>query len=196
MTDLAPRIRKTVLSVETIAHDGGAPVPVPPRHAVCAAVIANPYAGRHEQDLVPWMEALRPLAVDLTRQLLAALNVDADAVQAFGKGALVGVDGEHEHAAVWHAPGGAGLKTVLNARGFVTAGQGQGTIGDRLHIPLVYKNSPWARSHFDAVDLCIADAPRPREVVFAVAVSTGPRIHQRLGGLTAEQVEAGAGPAF
>lgn len=194
--DLIPRVRKTVLSIETLHHDGGTPLDVPLRKAVCAAVVANPYAGVHQQDLLPWMEALRPLAIDLTRQLLAALAVAPEAIQGFGKGALVGVDGEHEHAALWHAPGGAGLKSVLNARGFVTAGQGMGAVGASLHIPLVYKNSPWVRSHYDAIDLCIADAPRPREVLFALAVSTGPRVHQRLGGLTAAQAEAGQGPSF
>jgi hypothetical protein len=122
--------------------------------------------------------------------------VDATAIHAFGKGALVGVEGEHEHAAIWHTPGGAGLKSVLKARGFVTAGQTMGAVGASLHIPLVYKNSPWVRSHFEAIDICIADAPRPREIVFALAMSTGPRIHARLGGLTAEQAEAGQGPAL
>jgi hypothetical protein len=189
-------VRKHVLTVETIHHDGGESITPPLRRAVCAAVIANPYAGRHEKDLLPWMEALRPLAEDLTHRLLAALDIPADAVQSFGKGAIVGVDGEHEHAAIWHAPGGGGMKQVLGARGFVTAGQAMGTVGASLHIPLVYKNSPWVRSHFDAVDLSIADAPRPREIVFALAVSTGARIHQRLGGVTAEQVEAGQGPKF
>ena len=193
---LTPMIRKTVLSIDTLFHDGGEPIAVPLRRAVCAAVIANPFAGTHEQDLMPWMEALRPLGIDLTRQLLAALDVAPEAIHSFGKGALVGVDGEHEHAAIWHTPGGAGLKSVLNAVGFVTAGQAMGAVGASLHIPLVYKNSPWVRSHFDAVDLCIADAPRPREVIFAVAVSTGPRVHQRLGGVTVADVEAGRGPGF
>ena len=71
-----------------------------------------------------------------------------------------------------------------------------GSIGAHLHIPLVYVNSPWVRSHFDAMDVTIADAPRPREIVFALAMSTGGRIHARLGGLTAEQAERGEGPAF
>jgi hypothetical protein len=193
---LTPQVRKYVLTTETIHHDGGEPVATPLRRAVCAAVIANPFAGRFQQDLVPWMEALRPLGVELTQRLLAALNVAPAAIQAFGKGALVGVDGEHEHAAIWHAPGGAGLKSVLGARGFVTAGQAMGAVGCSLHIPLVYVNSPWVRSHFDAVDVTIADAPRPREIVLALAVSTGGRVHQRLGGLTAEQAEAGQGPKF
>jgi hypothetical protein len=193
---LIPEIRKFVVCVESVYHDGGPRVDPPVRKAVCGAVITNPYAGRYQADLAPWMDELRPLAVDLTGRLLDALRVDAQSIQAFGKGALVGVDGEHEHAAVWHAPGGYGLKSVLKARGFVTAGQAMGGVGKQLHIPLVYVNSPWVRSHFDAIDLAIADAPRPREIIFALAASTGSRIHARLGGLTAQQAEAGEGPKF
>jgi hypothetical protein len=193
---LTPEVRKYVVCVESVFHDGGPRADRPVRKAVCGAVIANPYAGRYEADLNEWMEALRPLAVDLTRRLLEALHLGPESIQAFGKGAMVGVDGEHEHAAAWHAPGGHGLKSVLKARGFVTAGVGQGAVGAQLHIPLVYVNSPWVRSHFDAIDLAIADAPRPREIIFALAVSTGGRVHGRLGGLTAQQAEAGDGPKF
>ena len=193
---LIPEVRKFVVCVESVHHDGGPRANPPVRKAVCGAVIANPYAGTYEADLTAWMEALRPLAVDLTGRLLEALRAGPGSIQAFGKGALVGSDGEHEHAAVWHAPGGHGLKSVLKARGFVTAGQAMGAVGARLHIPLVYVNSPWVRSHFDSIDLTIADAPRPREIVFALAVSTGGRVHARLGGLTAQQAEAGEGPKF
>jgi hypothetical protein len=190
----APQLRKIVVQLETVHHDGGPRLGQPLLRGICAAVIANPHAGRYVPDLTDWMESLRPLALELAQRLVAALGVAPADIQAFGKGALVGVDGEHEHAAAWHAPGGHGLKTLLNARGFVTAGQAMGTIGTSLHIPLVYVNSPWVRSHFDAVDLSIADAPRPREIVLALAASTGGRVHARLGGLTAAQAEAGEGP--
>jgi hypothetical protein len=189
-----PDVRKFVLGIESIHHDGGARTEVPLRKGVCAAVIANPYAGAYQAELCTWMESLRPLAVELAERLLAALGAAPEAIQGFGKGALVGVDGEHEHAAVWHAPGGHGLKSILKVRGFVSAGQGMGGVGARLHIPLVYVNSPWVRSHFDAIDLTIADAPRPREIIFALAMSTGARVHARLGGLTAAQADSGEGP--
>jgi hypothetical protein len=193
---LTPQIRKFVAYAEAVHHDGGERVDKPLLKGVCGAVITNPYAGCFVPDLLPWMEALRPLAVELSERLLDTLRVAVDAVQTFGKGALVGVDGEHEHAAVWHAPGGHGLKSILHARGFVTAGQAMGTVGTPLHIPLVYVNSPWVRSHFDAINLTIADAPRPREIVFALAMSTGGRVHARLGGLTKQQAQAGEGPEF
>ena len=192
----APQIRKVVVQLETVHHDGGPRLEQPLLRGVCAAVIANPHAGRYVADLADWMESLRPLALELAERLVSALAVKPEQIQAFGKGALVGVDGEHEHAAAWHAPGGHGLKTLLKALGFVTAGQAMGTIGTSLHIPLVYVNSPWVRSHFDAVDIAIADAPRPREIVLALAASTGGRVHARLGGLTAAQAESGEGQKF
>lgn len=189
-------VRKTIVVIETVHHDGGPPVDPPRVKGAIAAVLTNPYAGRFEPDLMPWMTALTPLAESMSKQLLAALQVGPQAIKAFGKGAIVGVEGEIEHAAIWHAPGGQGMKKVLGARGFVTAGQMMGTIGAHLHIPLVYVNSPWVRSHFDAIDLMISDAPKPREIVFALAMSTGGRVHSRLGGVTAEQAELGEGPKF
>lgn len=189
-------IRKRVLNVETQLHDGGRPVATPLRIAASGVVLRNPFAGRHDADLVPFMDALLPLAIEMTRDMMAALGVGADGIEAFGKGSIVGSDGELEHAAMWHAPGGAGLKQALGAKGFVSAGKLMGPLGARLQIPLIYKNSPWVRSHFNTCELTIHDAPKPSELVFALAVATGGRVHARLGGLTKEKVEAGQGPAF
>lgn len=188
-------IRKSVLHVETIHHDGGPPPAKPLRIAVAAVVMDNPFAGRYEADLVPFMDSLKPVAIDLTRQMLAALGADRQDIEVFGKGSMVGTDGELEHAAMWHAPGGAGVKEVLRAKGFVSAGKMVATLGSRLQIPLVYVNSPWVRSHYNTTELCIHDAPKPRELVFALAIGTGGRIHARLQGLTRQQVDAGEGPA-
>ena len=200
MNSLAPTmqhaIRKSVLYLETIHHDGGEPVQVPLRVAVAAVVMANPFAGRHEADLMPFMNSLKPLAIDLTRSMLEKLGVSKDGIQVFGKGSMVGTDGELEHAAMWHAPGGAGVKEVLGAKGFVSAGKTMAALGARLQIPLVYVNSPWVRSHYNTVEISIYDAPKPRELVFALAIGTGGRVHARLQGVTREQVEAGQGPAF
>jgi hypothetical protein len=190
------KIRKSVLNVETIHHDGGVPAPKPLRIAVAAVVMDNPFAGQFAADLMPFMNSLKPVAIDLTRQMLAALGAKREEIEVFGKGSIVGTDGELEHAAMWHAPGGAGVKEVLAAKGFVSAGKMVGTLGSRLQIPLVYVNSPWVRSHYNTTELCIHDAPKPRELVFALAIGTGGRIHARLQGLTREQADAGQGPAF
>lgn len=189
-------IRKLTTTVETVFHDGGTRAVKPLRLALAAAVIDNPYAGRYHDDLLPFQKDLYPLALQLSNTLLEVLDVHASEVEVFGKGAIVGVDGELEHAAAWHNPGGAGIKEVLGARGFVSAGKMMGALGARLQIPLVYINSPWVRSHFNSIDLSISDAPRPREIVFALAVGTGGRIHARLGGFTAAQAEAGEEPRF
>jgi hypothetical protein len=194
MTD--HNIRKSVLQLETIHHDGGAAALKPLRVAVAAVVVENPFAGRFEADLMPFMNSLKPLAIDLSHRMLEALGVSKAEVEAFGKGSMVGTDGELEHAAMWHAPGGAGIKEVLGAKGFVSAGKMVATLGSRLQIPLVYVNSPWVRSHYNTTELCIHDAPKPRELVFALAIATGGRVHARLQGLTREQAEAGQGPAF
>ncbi len=189
-------IRKTVVTVETQHHDGGLRAVPPLRIAIAGVVMTNPFCGRHDADLMPFMATLEPLAVDLTQQMMAALGVGPEGIEAFGKGSIVGTDGELEHAAMWHAPGGAGVKKALGAKGFVSAGKLMGTLGARLQIPLVFKNSPWVRSHFNTCELTIHDAPKPRELVFALAIATGPRVHARLGGLTAAQAEAGQGPKF
>ena len=190
------RIRKSFLCQETIHHDGGTPVDPPLQIAVAAVVMDNPFAGRHEVDLMPFMNSLKPLAVTLSNRLLEALGTARGDIQVFGKGSMVGTDGELEHAAMWHAPGGAGIKEVLGAKGFVSAGKMIATLGSRLQIPLIYVNSPWVRSHYNTTELCIHDAPKPRELVFALAMGTGSRVHARLQGLTREQAEAGQGPAF
>ena len=187
-------IRKTVITVETIRHDGGPPPATPLKLAVGAIVIANPFAGRYEADLMPFMESLKPPAADLAQQLLKALGVQASDIQVFGKGGIVGTDGELEHAAMWHAPGGGGMKDVLQAKGWVAGGKMVGAVGARLQIPLVNVQSQWVRSDYNTIEVCIVDAPRPKELVFALAMGTGSRIHARLGGLTPEQAAAGQIP--
>lgn len=192
----AVSVRKMAIHIETVHHDGGPAPALPLTKGAIAAIVANPYASTYEADLLPWMEALRPLAEDMALRLITALGCRAGDIRAFGKGAVVGVNGELEHAAVWHQPGGHGMKSILGAKGFVTSGQIMGAVGTSLHIPMVYVNSPWVRSHFDGIEICVGDAPRPNEVMFALAMSTGGRIHQRLGGLTAEAVERGESPSF
>lgn len=189
-------VRKLFTTVETIFHDGGTPTAKPLHLAVAAAVVNNPYAGAYHDDLMSFQNELFPLAQQLSNRLLDALRVDKSAIEVFGKGAIVGTDGELEHAAAWHAPGGAGIKESLGACGFVSAGKMMGALGARLQIPLVYINSPWVRSHFNSIELSIYDAPKPREIVFALAAGTGGRIHARLGGVTAAQAEAGDAPKF
>jgi len=188
--------RKTAIFLETIEHDGGPRPAKPLRKGGIAAIVANPFAGRYVEDLSEWVEALAPLGDRLARELLDAMGVPGSDIQSFGKGTIVGTNGDIEAGAAWHPTGGGGLKRLLGVPGFVTAGQIIGNVGDRLHIPLVSVHSPWVRSHFDSVDISIADGPRPDEILFALAMANGGRIHARLGGVTFEEGASGKGPAF
>jgi hypothetical protein len=106
-------IRKIVTGIEEVWHDGGPPLADPVRKGAIGAVIRNPYAGRYVEDIAPMMEALRPLALDITRRLIAALDAQGPEIEAYGKGAIVGAAGELEHGALWHVPGGYAMREIL-----------------------------------------------------------------------------------
>jgi hypothetical protein len=192
MTQL--QIRKTVLNTETVHHEGGPVAASPLTIGVAAAVVRNPYSGRYQDDILPLMEDLKPLGEELCKRLLAFLGNDPSKIEVFGKASIVGVNGELEHAALWHAPGGHSLREILGARGFVPSSKMMAAAGARLMVPLLNVNSVWVRSHFNVAELTIHDAPRPDELVFAVAMGTGGRIHARVGGMTAEQAARIATP--
>lgn len=180
-------IRRTALTVETIHHEGGPRVDPPLRVAVASAVIANPFAGRYEPDLMGFQTELRSLGSQLARELVAVLG--RENVQAYGKGMIVGVDGELEHAAVWHEAGGWAMRSVLgDPKAIVPANKAVGTTGYRLMVPLHYIHAAYVRSHFSSAEMGVQDAPRPREIVFGLAMATGGRVHSRVGGLRVDQV--------
>lgn len=187
-------VRKTLVNVETIFHEGGPRVAVPLKVGVAAAVIHNPFAGAYVEDIAPFMEELKPLALELSQALLAALGGHTEAIESYGKASIVGVNGELEHAALWHVPGGAGVRQVLGAKSFVPSGKMMGGPGSRLMIPLLSVQSVWVRSHYGIAEFTIHDAPRPNEIAVAVAMSTGGRMHARIGGLTQADAAAGRAP--
>ena len=181
------RIRKRVLAVETIHHEGGPAPAVPLRMAAAGAVVRNPYAGRYEPDLLPFMAELRSLGRELAEEAAGVLG--RDRVEAYGKAAIVGVDGELEHGAVWHEAGGWAMRAVLGEpKAIVPAAKAVASAGYRLMVPLHYIHAAYVRSHFSAVEIGVQDAPRPGEIVFGLVMTTGPRIHERLGGLRADQI--------
>jgi hypothetical protein len=154
------------------------------------AVITNPFAGSYHADLLPFMEVLKPLGLDLARRLIAALGGDAKVVEGYGKGAIVGEAGEIEHGALWHAPGGYGMRELLGgAKAIVPSTKKLGGPGTRLDVPLTHINASYVRSHFDSMEVGIADAPRSSELLLALVMSTGPRIHARVGGLRADEIK-------
>ncbi|HEX7982526.1 MAG TPA: amino acid synthesis family protein [Duganella sp.] len=181
-------IRKYKLEVEECWHEGGPRLTAPLRVAVAMAVVKNPYAGRYQPNLLPFMQELRELGADLSARLIGALG-GAALVQAYGKGALVGSDGELEHGAVWHEAGGWAMREALGQpKAIVPAAKSIGNVGDRLIIPLGHVQAAYVRSHFGSAEMTLWDGPKRDEIVFGLAMATGGRIHARLGGLAADDV--------
>ncbi len=180
-------IRKRSLTIETVYHEGGPVVDKPLRIAAACAVIQNPYAGRYEPDLLPFMAELRTLGTSLAQELIDTLGKDK--VEAYSKAAIVGVNGEMEHGAVWHEAGGWAMRQLLgDPKAIVPAAKVVAGTGYRLMVPLHYIHAAYVRSHFNAFEVGIQDAPRPNEILYALVMATGGRVHSRLGGLTKEQV--------
>lgn len=180
-------IRKRSLSIETIYHEGGPPAATPLRLAAACAVIHNPYAGRYEPDLMPFMAELRSLGTLLATELVEVLG--RDKVEVYSKAAIVGVNGELEHGAVWHEAGGWAMRDVLGEpKAIVPSAKAVAATGYRLMVPLHYVHAAYVRSHYNSMEIGIQDAPRPNEILFALVMGTGGRVHARLGGLTKEQV--------
>ena len=177
------------MTFEEIYHEGGPPPGAPLVRAAIMAVARNPYAGQYVEDLLPFMEDLRPLGLDLAARLLDALGGDPKAIEGYGEGAIVGTAGEAEHGALWHAPGGQALRQTLGgAKALVPSTKKVGMAGCRLDVPISHVETSYVRSHLDAMEVGVHDAPRHDEIVFVLAMSTGGRIHARSGGLKASQI--------
>ncbi|MFC4277777.1 amino acid synthesis family protein [Achromobacter aloeverae] len=186
-------IRKKLLTVESIYHEGGPPRDEPVKMACIAVVLKNPYAGRYVADLSGLVEDAKVLAKAIVPELLAAVG-GADKVQAYGKGAIVGVNGELEHGAIWHEAGGWSMRAELpRAKSIVPAAKVVASAGTRLQIPLHHIEAAYVRSHFSTMDVGAIDSPRPDELLYALVVSTGARVHERLGGLRPDQISVGDG---
>jgi len=184
------QIRKRLVLVEEIFHEGGAVPSVPLRRAAALVVIRKPYSGRYVEKMESFMDDLKPLGLDMARSLVTALGGNAKVVEGYGKGAIVGANGELEHGALWHAPGGYGMREVLGgAKAIVASTKKVGGPGTRLDIPITHINASYVRSHFDAMEIGIADAPRADEILLALVMTTGARIHARTGGLKAAEIK-------
>ena len=188
------KLRKVVSTVEETHHDGGPVLARPVFKAVVGGVIANPYAGRHVADIQPMMKALEPLAVDLTERVMKLLGAKGGDLEAYGKGAIVGIAGELEHAALWHQPSGFGIRHAMGgAKSIVPSTVKVASAGARIDIPLHHVTAAYVRSHFDAIEFCVPDGPKPDEIVFIVAAAIGGRPHARVGGLTPDGIKVGDG---
>lgn len=181
-------VRQQVLQVEEVHHEGGPVAAAPQRRAAGLAVVGNPFAGRYEPEIESAMHLLDGLGAELARSLVEALG-GPDRVEGYGKGAIVGEAGELEHGALWHAPGGYAMRTALGeALAIVPSAKKVGGPGTRLDVPVTHRDASYVRSHFDAVEVGLASAPAPDEIVVALVMTDGPRIHARVGGLRAEEI--------
>jgi hypothetical protein len=184
-------IRKLVIQIEETLSEEGRAVSPPARKAVAMAVIKNPFAGRYVEDLTPLIDAGEALGKLLGEKAVAALGVAPSAIQSYGKAAIVGESGGLEHAAaLLHPKLGAPLrKAVEKGAALVPSAKKRGGIGARIDVPLGHKDAAYVRSHFDAVEAGVSDAPHADEIVVLVAVTDGGRPHPRIGGLTHDQAE-------
>ena len=187
MTTLNPR--KITVNVEEIWHEGGPIADVPLRKAAALAIIDNPFAGRYVEDIAPFMEELKPLGLTLAQRLLDVLGGAAN-IQGYGKGAIVGTNGEIEHGALWHVPGGYAMRELLgDAKAIVPSTKKVGSAGTRLDIPVTHINAAYVRGHFDAMEVGCNDGPKANELLIALVMTTGGRVHDRVGGLRAEDIQ-------
>ncbi|MEM8754170.1 MAG: amino acid synthesis family protein [Pseudomonadota bacterium] len=184
-------IRKLAVWVEETRREAGREVAPPTRKAVAAAVVANPFAGRFEEDLTPLIEIGAELGALLGARCVAALGIAPEAAQSYGKAAMVGEDGELEHAAaLLHPAMGAPLRAeVGGGAALVPSSKKMGAPGAPLDVPLGHKDAAYVRSHFDAAEVRLPDAPRADEILVAIAVTDSGRPLPRVGGLTHETAE-------
>ncbi|MGO4566744.1 amino acid synthesis family protein [Rhizobium sp. 2YAF20] len=183
---MSASIRRISIIVEETLSEMGVRLDRPIRKAAAVAVVANPFAGRYVEDLTPLIEAGAELGDLLGRKCLAALGSPPSGIESYGKAALVGEDGELEHAAaLLHPSLGQPLRDLIGGgAALIPSSKKRGGPGRPFDIPLGHKDAAFVRSHFDGMEVAISDAPRPDEIVVAVALTDGGRPLARVGGLT------------
>ena len=188
---MAIKLRKLVVQVDETRIEMGQPVEPPTRRAVAIAVIDNPYAGRYEPKLDALIEAGEELGALLGKKCVEALGIEPGAAQSYGKAAIVGEAGELEHAAaILHPKLGAPLRVAVEkGAALVPSAKKMGTLGTAIDVPLGHKDAAFVRSHFDAIEARVADAPRANEIVVAVAVTASGRPLPRIGGLQVSEIK-------
>ena len=191
MTMTEPVIRKLVTVVEETRLEMGQTIAPPTRKAAVAAVIVNPFAGRYEANLEPLMAIGETLGGLLASRAVAALGVAPAAIESYGKAAIVGEAGELEHAAaILHPRLGAPVRQALGkGAALIPSAKKLGGIGTAIDVPLGHKDAAFVRSHFDAMEMRLADAPRANEIVVVVALTDSGRPLPRVGGLTKDQIK-------
>jgi hypothetical protein len=188
-------IRKIAVSVEETRREMGREIDPPTRKAVAVAVIANPLAGRYVEDLEPLMEIGEELGGLLGRKCVEALGIEPARAESYGKAAMVGENGELEHAAaILHPRLGKPLRAAVEkGAALVPSSKKMGGPGQPLDVPLGHKDAAYVRSHFDGIEVRLNDSPRADEIMVAVAVTDSGRPLARVGGLRASEAKGDDG---
>ncbi|QNK70548.1 amino acid synthesis family protein [Variovorax sp. PAMC26660] len=188
---MTANIRKLVIQVDETRREMGRDVSPPTRRAVAIAVIENPYAGRYNENLDELIAIGEELGALLGQKAVKALGIEPGQAQSYGKAAIVGENGELEHAAaILHPKLGAPLRlAVEKGAALVPSAKKQGTLGTAIDVPLGHKDAAFVRSHFDAIEARVSDAPRANEIVVAVAVTDSGRPLPRIGGLQVSEIK-------
>ncbi len=188
---MTAKIRKIAVNVEETHSEMGRAIAPPTRKAVAVAVIENPFAGVYQEDLAALMVIGAELGALLGEKCVAALGITPAQAQSYGKSAMVGENGELEHAAaILHPKLGAPLRNAVEkGAALVASSKKMGSPGQVLDVPLGHKDAAYVRSHFDGIEVCLNDAPRANEIMVAVAVTDSGRPLPRVGGLTHDEAE-------
>lgn len=184
------KVRKYVTIVEETRMESGKEISPSHRKVACIAVVKNPSAGKYVEKLDELIDIGAKMGTELTQRAIKALGIHPEGIHSFGKAVIVGTDGELEHAAaIMHPELGQTMRKVLNAgKAIIPSAKKVAGAGATIDVPLHYKDEMKVRSHYDAMEVKVHDAPRPDEVLIAVAFSDSGRPLARVGGLTLEEV--------
>jgi hypothetical protein len=184
-------IRKIIITVDEVHTEQGQVISPPTRRAAAVAVVANPFAGKFEKDLTSLMDIGEELGGLLGERAVAALGIKPSQVESYGKAALVGENGELEHAAaILHPKLGKPLRAAVEkGAALVPSSKKRGGLGTPIDIPLGHKDAAFVRSHFDGMEVRVNDAPRANEILVAVAVTDSGRPLPRVGGLQKHEIK-------
>ena len=188
---MTAKIRKVIVQIEEIRSEMGRDVTPPARKAAAIAIIENPFAGKYAEDLTVLMDIGEELGDLLGRRAVAALGIQPAEAESYGKAAIVGDAGELEHAAaILHPKLGKPLRVAVEkGAALVPSAKKRAGIGAPIDVPLGHKDAAFVRSHFDAMEVRVSDAPRPNEILVAVVVTDSGRPLPRIGGLQVSEIE-------
>jgi hypothetical protein len=188
---MTAHIRKIIVQVDETRLEMGRAVTPPTRRALAMAVIANPYAGRYSENLDELIAFGEELGALLGQKCVQALGIEPGQAHSYGKAAIVGEAGELEHAAaILHPKLGAPLRAAVEkGAALVPSAKKRGGMGSAIDVPLGHKDAAFVRSHFDAIEARVSDAPRAQEIVVAVVVTDSGRPLPRIGGLQVHDIQ-------